>query len=110
MKFYLDEEIETPVPTDRRTAWCAGLMFLPWIPTILSMSAFGGTSPGLGRWGPFLILLASLAAMLVIDVICIAVLVNALAKDRIKTPSLAKTLIWIALLLWAWPLLYLANA
>ena len=108
MKFYVDEE--TPVPTDRRTAWCAGLMFLPWVPTILSISALGNSPPGMGRWGPFLILLASLAAMLVIDVLCIGVLVHALGNGRIQTPSLAKTLIWVALLLWAGPLLFLANA
>ena len=106
MKSYLDEE--PPIATDRRTAWCAALMFLPWIPTILSIHALGHTPPGLGRWGPFLALLASLASMLVIDVLCIGVLVHALGKGRIQTPSLAKTLIWIALLLWAGPLLFLA--
>ena len=108
MRFYLDEE--TPVPTDRRTAWCAALMFLPWIPTILSILALGDTPPGMGRLGPFLMLLASLALMFVIDVLCIGVLVHALGKGRIQTPSLAKKLIWIALLLWAGPLLFLANA
>lgn len=107
MKLHLDEE--TPIPTDRRTAWCAALMFLPWIPTLLSISALVDTPPGMGRMGAFLALLASLASMLVIDVVCIGVLVHALGKQRIQTPSLAKTLIWIALLLWAGPLLFLAN-